>query len=186
LVTRADGVRPCLSHAPVSTLGPAGPEPDPVGVNSGQHLEDLMRSLSVEGTVERPGFAWVGVALQLFVGVMAVPVGIAMILEPNGSPIGIPHDWIAGSPFGSFLVPGVFLLTVNGAGQLAGAALVLLRHWLAPWWMGALGVGLLIWIGVQVVMIPFSFLQPVIFAIGLVQGFVALFWLRRIGIRGAI
>jgi len=74
---------------------------------------------------------------------------------------------------------------VNGVGQLAGAILAITRHWLAPWVMGALGVGLLIWIGVQVLMIPFSFLQPVIFSIGLVEGFVALFWLRRVSYRRA-
>jgi hypothetical protein len=139
-----------------------------------------MRSVGVAGGIERPGYVWLGIALQLFVAVMALPVGFMMIVDANGSPLGIPHDWIADSPFASFLVPGIFLLLVNGVGQLAGAILAITRHWLAPWVMGALGVGLLIWIGVQVLMIPFSFLQPVIFAIGLVEGFVALFWLRSL------
>lgn len=142
-----------------------------------------MRSVSVETGIERPGYVWLGIALQLFVAVMAVPIGLMMIVDANGSPLGIPHDWIADTPFASFLVPGIFLLLVNGLGQLAGAILAITRHWLAPWVMGALGVGLLIWIVVQVLMIPFSFLQPVIFAIGLVEGFVALFWLRRAAYR---
>lgn len=133
------------------------------------------------GKIERPGYAWLGIASQVFVGIMAVPVGLMMVVEPNGSPLGIPNEWVADSTFGSFLVPGLFLLLVIGVGQLVAAALAVIRHPLAPWLMGALGVGLLIWIAIQVLIIPLSFLQPAIFVISLVQGFVALFWLRRLG-----
>ncbi len=98
------------------------------------------------GTIERPGYVWFGIASQIFVGIMAVPVGFMMIVEPNGSPLGIPNEWVADSAFGSFLVPGLFLLLVIGVGQLLAAALAVIRHPLAPWLMGALGVGLLIWI----------------------------------------
>ncbi len=55
---------------------------------------------------------------------------------------------------------------MNGAGQLVAAALIVVRHPLAPWLTGALGVGLMIWIAVQVAMLPFSPLQPVMFVIG--------------------
>jgi hypothetical protein len=128
----------------------------------------------------RPGWVWIGVGLQLFVGVMAVPVGLVMIADPHGNPVGIPQEWIASSPFGSYLLPGIFLLLVNGIGQLTAAALAIGRHPLAPWAMGALGAGLLIWIAVQVLIIPLSFLQPMIFAVGIAQGLVALFWIRTL------
>lgn len=137
------------------------------------------------GRIERPGFVWIGIAAQLFVGVMAVPVGLVMALEPNGSPLGIPHEWVADSVFGSFLVPGLFLLLVNGVGQLVAAALAVMRTPWAPWLMGALGVVLMAWILVQVVIIPLSVLQPIIFAIGLLEVLIALFWLRRLGWLGA-
>ena len=61
------------------------------------------------------------------------------------------------------------------------AALIVVRHPLAPWLTGALGVGLMIWIAVQVAMLPFSPLQPVVFVIGGLEGLVALAWLRRSG-----
>jgi hypothetical protein len=131
--------------------------------------------------IERPGYVWLGIASQVFVGVMAVPVGLVMMGDPNGSPLGIPNEWVADSAFGSFLVPGLFLLLVNGVGQLAAAGLALIRHPLAPWLMATLAVGLLVWIAVQVLIIPLSFLQPAIFLIGLLQGTVAVFWLRRLG-----
>jgi hypothetical protein len=141
-----------------------------------------MQSRAADARIERPGYAWIGVATEVFVGIMAVPVGLVMIADPHGSPVGIPHEWIADSPFGSYLLPGIFLLAVNGIGQLVAAGLAIARHWLAPWLMGALGIGLIVWIGVQVLIIPLSFLQPLIFAIGVVQGFVSLFWLRRLGL----
>ena len=111
---------------------------------------------------------------------MAVPVGIAMIVDANGSPLGIPHDWIAGSPFGSFLVPGIVLLAMNGIGQLSAAILVWQRHPWAPWVTGFFAVGLMTWIGVQVLVIPFSALQPALFAVGLVEGIIALSWLLEL------
>ena len=63
---------------------------------------------------------------------------------------------------------------MNGVGQLVAAALIVVRHPLAPWLTGALGVGLMTWIAVQVAMMPFSPLQPVMFVIGAVEGVVAL------------
>jgi hypothetical protein len=138
-------------------------------------------STTPRATLDRPGWVWVGIALQILVGLMAVPVGLTMIADPNGDPVGIPNEWIADSPFRSFMVPGLFLLLVNGIGQLGSAALAMTRHWLAPWLMGALGVGLITWIAVQVLIIPLSLLQPAIFAIGAAQGLIALFWLRRLG-----
>lgn len=137
-----------------------------------------MHAFAAHGRIYRPGWVWIGIGLQVFVGVMAVPVGLMMVSDPNGSPVGIPHAWIADSPFGSFLVPGLFLLLVNGVGQLAAAALAIVRHPLAPWAMGGLAVALIAWIAVQVLIIPMSFLQPLIFGIGVVQGLVALVWLH--------
>ena len=57
---------------------------------------------------------------------------------------------------------------------------------MAPWLTGALGVGLLVWILVEIVVLPeTSFLTWMFLAIGLALGIVALFWLRRIGWRRA-
>ena len=139
-----------------------------------------MQALPVQRPVDRPGWVWIGIGLQIFVGVMAVPVGLMMVADPNGNPVGIPNEWLAGSPFSSFMVPGLFLLLVNGIGQLGAAVLAIRRHPLAPWLMGGLAVALIVWITVQVLIIPLSFLQPTIFAIGVVEGFVALFWLLRL------
>ncbi len=136
--------------------------------------------------VERPGYAWIAAALQVVVGLAAIPIGLQLMMDANGAPLGLPQAWIDATPFGSWLVPGLFLFAMNGIGQLVAAAVIVMRHPLAPWLTGALGVGLMIWIAVQVALMPPHPLQPTMFTIGAIEGVVAFFWLRRLGlVRGA-
>jgi hypothetical protein len=131
--------------------------------------------------IDRPGYAWLAVGLQVLTAVAAIPVGLEMVRNPEGSPIGLPQAWIDATVFGSYLIPGLFLFAVNGIGQLVAAASIVLRQAWAPWLTGLLGIGLMIWIAVQVATMPFSPLQPIIFAVGLVETIVAALWLRRQG-----
>ncbi|HEX8939782.1 MAG TPA: hypothetical protein VF763_06425 [Candidatus Limnocylindrales bacterium] len=132
--------------------------------------------------VERPSFVWIGVALELMTGVLAVPVGLSFLQDPTGRALQVPQGWIEATPFGSYFVPGLYLLLVNGCGMLALAALSVARHWLAPWLTGTLGVGLIIWILVEIVTLPETMILTWVFlATGFALGFVALFWLRRTG-----
>jgi hypothetical protein len=132
--------------------------------------------------VERPGYAWVAAIAAAFTGILAIPVGLMFIADPTGAAIGLPGGWIEATPFGSYLVPGLYLLAVNGFGMLALAGLIVVRHWSAPWLTAVLGVGLIIWILVQLAVMPETMiLQWTFLAIGFLLGFVALFWLRRTG-----
>jgi hypothetical protein len=134
------------------------------------------------GRVERPPYTWIAVILEIFTGVFAIPVGWSFIQDPTGQALGIPQGWIEATPFGSYLIPGIYLLAMNGAAMLALAALTVRSHWFAPWLTGTLGVGMIIWIAVEVVTLPETmFLTWVFLAIGFALGFVALFWLRRTG-----
>jgi hypothetical protein len=132
--------------------------------------------------VERPAYVWLAVALEVLTAVLAIPVGLIFLGDPSGRSMQIPEEWIRNTVFGTYVLPGVYLLFVNGLGMLTLAALSVARHWLAPWLTGALGIGLIIWIGVQVAVMPETMiLQPIFMAIGIVLGFVALSWLRRTG-----
>jgi hypothetical protein len=138
--------------------------------------------LNVRGPIERPGYTWLAVVLELITALGALPVGLMMMADPNGSPIGMPSEWIEGSIFGSYFVPGLYLFTMNGLGMLLAAGLTVVRHWFAPWWTGTLAVGLIIWITVQFVLISETmWLQWFFLATGLIMGVIALFWLRRNG-----
>ncbi len=117
--------------------------------------------------IDRPWYALVAVALELFTALGAIPVGIMLITDPTGAGVGFPPGWIEATPFGSYLVPGIYLLAMNGVGMLVLAGLTLMRHWVAPWLTGVLGTGLAIWIGVQLIVMPeVSFLQAIFGVIG--------------------
>lgn len=137
---------------------------------------------SASPKVERPGYVLPAITLELFTAVLAIPVGLMFLADPTGRAMQLPAGWIEATPFGSYFVPGLYLLAVNGVGMLLLAGLSWLRHWLAPWLTGTLGVGLIIWILVQLAVMPETMiLQWLFLAIGLGLGFVALFWLRRTG-----
>jgi hypothetical protein len=130
----------------------------------------------------RPAYVWVAVILEVLTGFMAVPVGLSFLQDPTGRRLGIPQGWIEATPFGSYLIPGIYLLAVNGAAMFLLAALTVRRHWIAPWLTGTLGVGLIIWIAVEIITLPETmFLIWVFLAVGLALGFIALFCLRRTG-----
>ena len=132
--------------------------------------------------IERPQYAWLAFVAAVLTGVMAIPVGLMFITDPTGASIGLPPGWIEDSAFGNYLIPGLYLLLVNGVGMLLLAWLILRRHWSAPWLTAILGVGLIIWILVQLLVMPETMiLQWIFLATGLLLGFVALFWLRRTG-----
>jgi hypothetical protein len=132
--------------------------------------------------IVRPAYVWLAVALEVLTAILAIPVGLIFLGDPSGRSMEIPEDWIRNTVFGSFAIPGLYLLLVNGIGMLILAVLSVTRHWIAPWLTGALGVGLIIWITVQLAVMPETMiLQPIFMAIGFALGFIALFWLRRTG-----
>ena len=111
-----------------------------------------------------------------------MPVGVMFLQDPTGKSLQIPQGWIEATPFGNYVIPGLYLIAVNGLGMLAVAALSVRRHWLAPLLTGTLGVGLIIWILVEIVVLPATMILTWVFlATGSALGFVALFWLRRTG-----
>jgi hypothetical protein len=52
--------------------------------------------------------------LLAFLGIGAVFGGGVLIISPDGSLFGMPLSLLENSPFGSFLIPGIILLTILG------------------------------------------------------------------------
>lgn len=44
-----------------------------------------------------------------------------LVRDPSGSALRLPASLLEGSPFPNFLIPGMFLLAVNGIGSMIGA-----------------------------------------------------------------
>jgi hypothetical protein len=136
--------------------------------------------IATEQPIARPRFVWIAVVIEFLTALTAIPVGWILMSDPSGAGIQLPPEWIQGSPFGNYFVPGLYLFAMNGFGMLIAAALTLIRHWSAPWLTAILGVGLIVWITVQLLLMPeVMWLQPVFMAAGIVLGFVSLFWLRE-------
>ncbi len=108
--------------------------------------------------------------LQLFVSVGAVAASLLLIFYPSGELLQTPPDMLKDSPFSSFLIPGIILFLVNGLGQLLAAILTFRRHRFAGLVGTIFGVGLMVWIFVQVNMIGGrNILQYSYFAIGVLE-----------------
>lgn len=114
----------------------------------------------------RPPALWILLALLLIQGFGGIAGGLSLTLKPDGSVMGMPTSILDGSPFSDFLVPGLILLLVLGVLPLVAAV----GLWLgARWaWYAAVTVGcaLMIWILVEITMIPFSWLQPAFGVVG--------------------
>lgn len=97
----------------------------------------------------QPRHDWTLLILVGTVGLTAAVCGIGLIA--NG--LGIPKEELDGTPFGSFLVPGLVLSFIVGGSLLAAAWLLWQRHpraWLSA---GAAGCILLGWIVVEAILI---------------------------------
>lgn len=110
-----------------------------------------------------------------FQGLSGLVGGAGLIGDPTGTSLRIPQEWLAGSPFSDYLVPGLILLILLGVLPFV----VVWGVWSAAPWSGAasLGIGLMlvVWIGVQISIIgyqPSPPLQAVYGTLGL--GIIAL------------
>jgi hypothetical protein len=128
--------------------------------------------------------AKVALALELILSIGAVAGGLMLMLAPRGEIIPLPLSALAGSPFDTYFVPGLILFGVLGLGPLVAARLAWLRHPLAPTAAFIVGVGLLIWVAVEVAIIGYSNeppLQAIYAVLGVAILLVAFRWLLDVG-----
>ena len=110
-------------------------------------------------------------ALQAVVAITAVAGGVALVVGatvPALSTVLVPPaEYLEGSPFTSYAVPGILLaVVIGGTHALAFVTLARRTRW-GPFLSAATAFGILIWIFVQMLVIPFSPLQAVYFAAGI-------------------
>lgn len=109
-------------------------------------------------------------SLQSITAFGAIPAGIGYLMDTTGKGMGTSTELLADSPLNSFLLPGLFLLLINGFANLAGAYLSFTRHRYAGYAGLILGILLSLWIVIQVAWISLSsVLQPVFLIIGLIN-----------------
>jgi hypothetical protein len=108
--------------------------------------------------------------IQFLVGLGAIVSGAMLVAVPAGSLLRMSPDMLKEAPFDDFLLPGIILFLVIGVGQVVGGVLTLRRHRSAGYLGAVLGIGLMIWIFVQVNMIGGRhILQYSYFMVGVIE-----------------
>ncbi len=139
-------------------------------------------SVPVAAATGRRWQTWVLVVIEAFVTYQAISGGIGLITDTWK----LSTDWLARTPFDSWVGPGWILIGLVAVPQVLAAIpkLFLPRRAGLGILAGVLaGVNLLIWIGLQLAVLQiYFFLQPVIAAIGVIEIVLAWWWradLRR-------
>jgi hypothetical protein len=100
-----------------------------------------------------PGIARLAVVLEIFLGIGALFGGGQFILAPDGHLLGMTTGMMAGTPFRSYLVPGIILFAFVGVAPLLAAAITIRRQAMAPLAAVAVGLTLIGWISVEMVVL---------------------------------
>jgi hypothetical protein len=105
--------------------------------------------------------------LTLF-GALSAFTGAVLAVAANGA--GVPLEYLANSPFRTYVVPGVILGVVVGGTQLAAATALLRKQPGALLLSAIAGFGMIIWIFVELAIIrQYSWLQSTYFALGALE-----------------
>jgi hypothetical protein len=122
----------------------------------------------------RPATVWILLLLLLVQGLGGLAGGLSLTVKPDGSIMQMDTSLLDGSPFHDFLIPGLILMLVLGMLPLAAlVGLWLGRGW--AWYAAfVVGCGLMIWILVEITIIPYDVLQPVFGIIGVLITVVSL------------
>ncbi|MBN1639176.1 MAG: hypothetical protein JW866_09425 [Ignavibacteriales bacterium] len=121
-------------------------------------------------------FTVILIIIEFFNGLSGLAGGYGLIADPSAANLGMELSWLEGTPFNTYLVPGIVLLAFNGLGNIIAAILSLKKSKYMNEVAVFFGFGMIIWIVSQVLWIGYkNFLQPLYFSTGLVQGILGLF-----------
>ena len=99
------------------------------------------------------GPRWSLVALCAFVAISAITGGALLVARPDGALLNTPAGMLAPSGFSSFLVPGLLLMLIIGAGNALAAGLVATRRRFGTLGAFTAGTALVVWITSEMILL---------------------------------
>jgi hypothetical protein len=153
----------------------------------------MSRSSRYQINEHRPLPVRVAIGLLVFLGLTAFGGGVEMLLFPTGNEF-VPGEWLDHIPIvETWVLPGLVLGIIFGVGSLLAAAGLLWRprwtrlhrvesatdrHWS---WIATvlLGIGLLAWIGLEVILLPERDLIELLYA-AIAIALIVLAWNRTV------
>lgn len=146
-----------------------------------EQVERQARGRPVSTSHRLPWIARLAVALEIFLGVGALFGGGVFILAPDGHLLGMPLTMLTGTPFQSFLVPGILLFSLVGVVPIVAAAITARHQAIAP--LAAVVVGLILmgWITIEMVILagPTSLFWALYLVLGTVIAAIGVAWVRQ-------
>ncbi|MCU1597134.1 MAG: hypothetical protein JWQ47_873 [Glaciihabitans sp.] len=100
----------------------------------------------------------------LYFGALSAIGGGVLGVVVNGA--GVPLEYLRGTPFTSYLIPGLILGVVIGGTQGLAAITTQRQHPYSSIAATVAGFGMIIWIFVELAITGYSWLQTVYFALG--------------------
>jgi hypothetical protein len=113
--------------------------------------------------------------LQLFVGITALMGGYGLMADPSSAAAGARPEWLSGTPFQNYFIPGLILTIFIGIGNLAASMVTVFRGRSAGWVAAAMGLTLLVYMTTEVLLVGLRiFLQPLYFLLGMIEALIGL------------
>ena len=131
--------------------------------------------------MRKPAELYILIGLHIFLSAGALYGGGSFVLSPDGSLLGLNEEWLAGTPFHTFILPGIILFVLMGVlplltmfGLLRKSNIRIfdfLNMYPGKFWCWTYslytGIITLIWIITQQLITSYFVLQPVMAATGL-------------------
>jgi len=121
-------------------------------------------------------------SIQVFVSINAIIASILFLIDTSGSKMGLNTEILSRTPFTDFLIPALILLVVNGFGSLYSAILAFKQNRFAG--IAGIFMGLILcsWIHVQMIWLPYAWLQTAIYVFGCISVLLGMIIIDKTGI----
>lgn len=106
-----------------------------------------------------------GLLSLLCFGAISALAGAVLGVAANGA--GVPLSYLQGTPFTSYVIPGLILGLVVGGTQGLAAITIQQRHPYGPLAAAIAGFGMVIWIFVELAITGYTWLQAIYLALGI-------------------